>query len=132
MDVTQLVSSFLNSEHGKGALSALGQQGIGAGDAQTYLSHAVAAAHDHVHDQAESQGLLGGHPGRSFFAAFAMGLVKGDGLKGALEDGAAGVITAKITEVLCDRAGLDSNTASMIAATATPYIMGFLRQHLGV
>lgn len=132
MDVSELFSAFMSSGHGQQAMAALGQQGIAPGDAQNYLGHAISAAHEHVNSQAASGGLFGDHPGRNFFAAFASGILKGDGLKGSLEDGAAGVLTAKITEVLCTRAGLDPNMAGTIAATATPYIMGFLRQHLGL
>ncbi|MFO0669550.1 MAG: hypothetical protein U0235_07990 [Polyangiaceae bacterium] len=131
MDVETLISNFMASGHGQAALSALTSQGHAENDAQGYLGHGVAAAHDHVHDHADQGGILGAHPGRSFFAAFAAGLVRGDSVVQALEDGAAGVVTAKITEVLCDRAGLDANTASTIAATATPYLLGFLREHLG-
>lgn len=130
MDVQELAQSFLASEHGQQALSALKQQGISEDDATKMLGHAAQAGADHVHDHAESNGILGGHPGRNFFAAFASGLVKGDSVLEALEDGAAGVVTAKVTEVLCDKLGLDPNTAATVAATATPYVMGFLREHL--
>lgn len=131
MDVQELISTFMQSSHGQSALSALTAQGHSETDAAAYLGHGVNAAHDHVHDHATEGGILGAHPGRSFFAAFAAGLVRGDSVLQALEDGAAGVVSAKITEVLCDRAGLDSNTASTIAATATPYLLGFLREHIG-
>jgi hypothetical protein len=130
MDIQELAQSFLSSEHGQQALAALTQQGMSEDDATTALTHSVAAGADHVHNSAESSGILGEHPGRNFFAAFAAGLVKGDSVMDALEDGAAGVITAKVTEVLCDKMGLDPNTAATIAATATPYVMGFLREHL--
>lgn len=130
MDVEELTRTFLASEHGQQALAALTQQGISEDDATTMLGHAAQAGADHVHDHAESSGILGEHPGRNFFAAFAAGLVKGDSVTDALEDGAAGVLTAKVTEVLCDKLGLDPNTAATVAATATPYVMGFLREHL--
>lgn len=130
MDVQELVQSFMASGHGQQALSALTAQGHSETDATNMLAHAAQAGADHAHGAAESGGILGEHPGRNFFAAFAAGLVKGDSVMDALEDGAAGVVTAKVTEVLCDKAGLDPNTAATVAATATPYVMGFLREHL--
>lgn len=130
MDVQELVQSFMSSGHGQQALAALTQQGFSEADATTMLGHAAQAGADHAHSTAESSGLLGAHPGRNFFAAFAAGLVKGDSIVDALEDGGAGVVTGKVTEVLCDKAGLDPNVAATVAATATPFVMGFLREHL--
>jgi len=75
-------------------------------------------------------GLLGSHPGKSFFAAFAMGIVKGDGILGSLGDGVEGVIVGRVAEALASRAGLDPNTASTVAAAATPYIVGFIKSKL--
>lgn len=126
-----LTASFFQSPHGQQAFGQLTQQGFAPQHASNLLSHALGAGATHVHEHASSGGLLGDHPGRSFFAAFAAGLVRGDGVFGALEDGAVGVVSAKITEALCYRAGIDPNTASMVSATATPYVMGFLRDHLG-
>ena len=132
MDISEIFQRFISSDSGQQAMSALQAQGITPDDAQTYLAHATQAVGEHVNDHAESHGLLGDHPGKSFFAAFASGLVKGDGVFGALEDGAVGVVTARVTQALCDKAGLDSGTASVIAAAATPYIMSFMKQHLGI
>ena len=84
-----------------------------------------------MHEHASSSGILGEHPGKSFFAAFAAGLVKGDGVLGALEDGAAGVITGRVAEALASRAGLDEGTAATVAAAATPFVMSFVKKHLG-
>jgi len=131
MDAQELINTFLSSEHGAQAMSALQAQGINADDARNFLGHAAQAGQDHVNDHARSTGLLGEHPGKSFFAAFASGLLKGDGVLGALEDGALGVVTGRVTEALVNKAGLDSGTASMVAAAATPYVMSFLRQHIG-
>lgn len=44
MDVQQLVSEFLASEHGSQATQALAAQGIGAEDAQQMLSQAAETA----------------------------------------------------------------------------------------
>ena len=108
MDAPQLVGEFLRSEHGEAASAALAQQGISAADAEQLLTHAATAAHEHVQDQHATSTET--HSGRNFFAAFAAGLVRGDGFFKSLVDGA---------------------TASTIAAAATPFIVGFLKQKLG-
>jgi hypothetical protein len=131
MSIEQLVQSFLSSDHGQAAMAALQEKGINPADAQGYLSHAATAVASHAEDHAASTGILGDHPGRSFFAAFASGLLKGDGVIGSLEDGAAGVVTARVVEALCERAGVDTATAEMVAAAATPYAMGYIKSHLG-
>jgi hypothetical protein len=131
MDLQEIAASFLNSAQGQQALSALGDEGVGADDAQRFLGHATEAAMAHVQAQHEASGLLGEHAGRNFFAALAAGLVKGDGVMGSLEDGAIGVVTGRITEALVEKAGLDGGTASTIAAAATPYITSFLKEKLG-
>ncbi|HEY2514894.1 MAG TPA: hypothetical protein VGI39_28705 [Polyangiaceae bacterium] len=131
MDVPEIFERFLSSDSGQQAMGALQAQGISPDDAKTFLGHATQAVTEHVNDHAQSHGLLGDSPGKSFFAAFASGLVKGDGVFGSLEDGAMGVITARVTEAICDRAGVDSGTAATIAAAATPYITSFVKSHLG-
>ena len=75
--------------------------------------------------------LLGDHGGRNYLAGIAAGMMRGDGIVGSLEDGALGVVTGRITEALVNKAGLDGGTASTIAAAATPYIAGYLREKLG-
>ena len=129
MDLQALADEFLGSPHGQAALGALQSQGISADDAQTYLKHAAMAGGEHV--EYHGSGLLGEHPGTSFFAAFAAGIVKGDGIFGALEDGAGGILASRITEAIVSRAGVDPSTASTIAAAATPYIASFLKSKLG-
>jgi hypothetical protein len=129
MDTQQLISEFLASDHGAQAVQALGAQGIGETDAQQLLAHAAGAAADHVEEQ--HAGLMGEHPGKSFFAAFAAGLVRGDGFFKSLVDGGEGVITGRMAEAIATRAGIDPGTASTIAAAATPYVLNFLRQRLG-
>ena len=71
-------------------------------------------------------------PVEIFFAAFTAGLLRGDGVMGALEDGATGVITGRVAEYLTSLAGIDGGMASTIAAAATPYVTGFLKEHLGL
>ncbi|MBV8502583.1 MAG: hypothetical protein JO006_12795 [Paucibacter sp.] len=129
MDVQQLVSEFLASEHGAQATQALADQGVSADDAQQLLGHAASAAYDHV--EAQNAGVMGEHPGKSFFAAFAAGLVHGDGFFKSLVDGGEGVMTGRIAEAMAARAGIDPATASSLAAAATPYVISFLKQKLG-
>jgi hypothetical protein len=129
MDMQQLLGEFLASEHGAQATQALVAQGVNADDAQQLLRHAVSAAGDHVEEQ--NAGLLGDHPGKSFLAAFAAGLVKGDGFFGSLVGGGEGVMTGRIAEAMAARAGLDPSTASALAAVATPFVVNFLKQKLG-
>lgn len=131
MSAEELVGNFLSSADGQQAMAALQEKGINPADAQGYLTHAATAVAAHVEDHAQSHGILGDHPGRSFFAAFASGLLKGDGVVGSLEDGAAGVVTARVVETLCEKAGLDTGTAEMVAAAATPYAMSYVKSHLG-
>lgn len=129
MDASALFSEFMASEHGAGAADALAGLGIDPGQASQMLAHATEAAHAHVESQ--GAGLMGSHPGKSFFAAFASGLVRGDGFFKSLTEGGEGIITGRVAEALAARAGVDSSTASTIAAAATPYLMAFLRNKLG-
>ncbi|CAG2127345.1 hypothetical protein LMG31506_00451 [Cupriavidus yeoncheonensis] len=128
MDVQQLVTEFLASEHGGQAAQALADQGIGADDAQQMLSHAAEAAHDHVEEQ--GGGLMGEHAGKSFFAAFAAGLVHGDGFFQSLKEGGEGILTGRVAESLAGKMGIDPATASTLAAAATPYLVAFLKEKL--
>lgn len=129
MDAQQLITEFLASEHGAQATQALSAQGINAADAQQLLSQATEAAHAHVEQQ--NSGLMGEHAGKSFFAAFASGLVRGDGFFKSLMEGGEGILSGRVAESLAARAGVDSSTASAVAAAATPYIVAFLKEKLG-
>jgi hypothetical protein len=126
MDVQQLVSEFLQSDHGAQAAQALSQQGISQADTQQILGQATEAAHAHGEEQ--NAGVMGEHSGKSFFAAFAAGLVRGDGFFGSLVEGGEGIVSGRVAESLAARAGLDPSTASTVAAAATPYLIGFLKQ----
>ncbi|MFK0380081.1 hypothetical protein [Pandoraea sp. NPDC090278] len=129
MDVQQLVSEFLASEHGSQATQALTAQGISGDDAQQMLSQATQAAHESVQEQGgEGGGLMGDHAGKSFLAGFAAGLVRGDGFFKSIEDGGAGMLTGRVAESLAGRMGIDPATASTVAAAATPYIVAFLKE----
>ena len=121
MDAQQLVSEFLASDHGAQAMEALRAQGVDDAAAQQLLGHAAEAAHAQAQEH---------HGGRNFFAAFAAGLVRGDGLLGSLVDGGEGLLTGRVAESMAARAGVDGSTASMRAAAATPFLVGFLKQKL--
>ncbi len=133
MDIASLVENFLGSPHGQQAAAALTQQGFSGDQVQQILAQAAQAGGAHV-EQAhkDNGGLLGEHAGMSFFAAFASGLVKGDGIMGSLEDGTGGVIIGRITEALTAQLGMDSGTADAAAAATAPYVMSFLKQTLGL
>lgn len=122
MDAQQLAAEFLASDHGAQALDALRAQGVDEQAATQLLGQAAQAAHA----QAEEH-----HGGRNFFAAFASGLVRGDGFLSSLVDGGEGVLTGRIAESMATRAGVDGSTASTLAAAAAPYLIGFLKQKLG-
>jgi len=129
MDAQALLQEFLSSSHGQQASQALAAQGVSPEDAQTYLAHAAEAAHSHVTEQ--SSGMMGAHAGRNFFAAFASGLVRGDGVWGSLKDGLEGTLSGRITESIAAKAGIDPSVASGVAAALTPYLAGFLKNKLG-
>jgi len=129
MDIQAFAQEFLASEHGQAALGALGAQGVSADQAQEMLTHAAGAAHSSVEQHGSS--LLGDHPGKSFLAAFAAGIIKGDGFFGALGDGLEGTMGAKVTEALAERMGLDPGMASTVAAAATPFLVSFVKSKLG-
>jgi hypothetical protein len=124
------INEFMASGQGASALGALQSQGLDPSMAQQVLQHAAVAAHGHVEQVSQSAGILGNHPGKSFFAAFAAGLIKGDGIWGSLKDGGEGVLTGRIAEFVADKAGVDSGTASALAAAATPYLVDYFKGKL--
>ncbi|SAK72759.1 hypothetical protein AWB77_03179 [Caballeronia fortuita] len=128
MDMQQLVSEFLASEHGAQATQALTDQGFSTEDSQQMLGTAAETAHAHAEEQ--NAGVMGNHPGKSFFAAFAAGLVRGDGFLKSMEEGGEGILTGRIAESIAARMGIDPATASTVAAAATPYVVSFLREKL--
>jgi hypothetical protein len=129
MDLASLLNKFLESSHGQKAASALSAQGFGGDDVRQILDHSVSAGAAHVEEAHRNSG---GHSGMSFFAAFASGLVKGDGILGSLEDGVVGVIEGRIVALLTARMGMDSAAASAAAAATAPYVLAFLREHLRI
>ncbi len=128
MDVSSLVGTFLESRHGQAAASALSAQGYDDDAARQILGHSLSAGADHVEEAHRAGG--GHHAGASFFAAFASGLVHGDGVRGSLEDGVVGVVEGRIAGLLTARMGYDSAAADAAAAATAPYVLAFLREHL--
>ena len=90
--------------------NALAQQGLAPDQVNQVLQEAVGAAHAHVNEQ--GSGLPGDHMGRNVFAAFAAGLVKGDGFFGSIKDGLEGGIGGRLSESLAGKVGLDPSTTS--------------------
>lgn len=132
MDFTALLEKFLASSHGQNAAAALSDQGISGDDAQTILAHSISAGAAHV-EQAHTDGggLFGAHSGTSFLAAFAFGMIRGNGVLGSLEVGAVGVIQGRIVELLTSQMGMSSTAAAAAAGATAPYVLSFLREHLG-
>jgi hypothetical protein len=134
----QMLAGFATSDQGKSALSALQQQGISATDAQSFLTHAVPAAAESMHQQTAGQAqptlglfnIFGGHAGKEFLLSAVAGLLKGDGIVGSLEDGGMGVIGGHIGEVVANRMGWDQDRAGKLAAVATPFIVSYVHSHL--
>ena len=129
MEMQTFINEFLSSQHGQDALNALSSRGISPDSAQQMLSVGAEAAHAHVATQ--DSGLLGAHAGKSFFAAFAAGVLKGDGFMGALGDGLEGIVGAKVTESIAARLGVDAGMASTVAAAATPFLVSFIMSKFG-
>lgn len=122
MEARDLVAEFLASDHGAQALQALQAQGVDGDTAQQLLGNAAEAAHAHAEEH---------HGGRNFFAAFAAGLVRGDGFFKSLVDGGEGMLVGRVAEHMAGGSGVDAGTASTLAAAATPYLVAFLKQRLG-
>jgi hypothetical protein len=133
MDIESIAQEFGGSDEGQQAAAALSQAGIDDSQVQDILGHAARAGAEHVEaSHKDNGGILGNHAGMGFFAAFASGVIKGDGFMGSLEDGAAGVVIARITEALTARMGLDSTLADTAAAATAPYVMAFLKRRIGI
>jgi hypothetical protein len=127
MDIQELLGDFMKSPHGQQAMGALAGQGLTPDVAQAALGHATDAVATHM----KGGGGAVAHQGiGNFLAGFAAGLAKGDGVTGSLEDGAAGALVGAVTAALVEKAGLDPAMASTAAASATPYIVSFLKEKL--
>jgi len=135
-----LVGSFLGSTQGQGAAQVLMQQGVPPQQIQGLLTSAFSAAGSALHERgATSQpaqpalgvfDLLGGHPGQSFLIGAATALLRGEGLTGALEDGAIGMVGGHVGEVVASHLGVDRTTAARISAAITPFMVGYIHEHV--
>jgi len=130
MAVQELIQSFLSSTHGREALDALKSKGVSGADAEAMLGHAAQAAHDHLREVSGAPGILGNQPGTHFAAGMAAGVLKGDGLTGSVGDGIEGLIGGRVAEYVATKAGVDSKVATTVAAAATPFLVGFLKNVL--
>ncbi len=136
----EMLGSFMSSTQGQKAAQALGARGIGQGQIQQILSAAFPAATSSLRDQtsAKSPGgqalgmfdLLGGHPGQAFLIGAATSAMRGEGPMDAAQDGAMSVVGSHVAEVIASRVGLDRQTAGQAAAAITPFLAGFIHEHL--
>jgi hypothetical protein len=132
MDTQQIIHSFLHSSEGRQAEQALANTGIEQSKISQILHHSIRAGIEHIEKDASEGGILGKHAGMSFFAAFASGLLKGDGVMGSLEDGAGGVVVGRIAEAITASVDIDSSLVDAAAAATAPYVMAYLKKHLGI
>jgi hypothetical protein len=126
-----VIQQFLGSPEGADAAEALRGAGVPEESIRDVLHHAARAGIEHLENDAREGGILGKHAGMSFFAAFASGLIQGDGLVGSLEEGALGVVVGRITEAITASVGLDSGLADAAAAATAPHVMKYLKRHIG-
>jgi hypothetical protein len=131
MDTQNIIHNFIHSSEGREAASAIEGAGVPAHQVKDFLQHAARAGIEHIEADARNGGILGEHAGASFFAAFASGLIKGDGVIGSLEDGAAGVVIGRITESVTSAMDIDSAVVDAAAAATAPYVMAYLKKHIG-
>ncbi len=136
----EMLGSFLGSEQGRGAAQALQQKGVPEGQIQQILQAALPAAASSLEQQGSKAmpsapalgafDALGGHPAQSFLIAAATSMLRGEGVSGALRDGAIGIVGGRIGEALASRLNMDPQTASGIAAAITPFIVGYAQDRL--
>ena len=132
MDTQHIINQFIHSSEGRDAAGALANAGIEESKISQVLHHAARAGIEHLEADAAKGGILGEHAGMSFFAAFASGLIKGDGMLGSLEDGAAGVVVGRIAEAITASVDIDSGMVDAAAAATAPYVMAYMKKHLGI
>lgn len=132
MDTQHIINEFIHSNEGRQAAGALAEAGIEQSKIGEILHHAARAGIEHIEADAAKGGILGEHAGMSFFAAFASGLLKGDGMVGSLEDGAAGIVVGRIAEAITASVDIDSGLVDTAAAATAPYVMAYMKRHLGI
>ncbi|MFK7987365.1 MAG: hypothetical protein AB8I08_15175 [Sandaracinaceae bacterium] len=135
----QLIQQFTSSRQGQTALSRLQQQGFAPHQANQFISAAVPAAAQSMH-QAQSGGMLGNRPGgpgglmdvgnshyvTNFLSGAVSGLIRGEGMMGAAVDGLQGVAGGHVAQVIASRFGLPQRVAGTVGAIVTPLAIDFL------
>jgi hypothetical protein len=132
----QLLSGFMNSDQGKGALGVLAQRGVSGAQASSIFEAALPAATTMLSKQAGGGAkgapsplglfdILGGHPGQAFLIGAVTSLVQGEGFTEAAKDGAVGVLGSHLGEVLASRVGVDRQMAGWAGAAIAPFIVSY-------
>jgi len=137
----QMLGSFLGSSQGQAAKDALRQRGVDEGQMQQIFAAALPAAAGSLEQQAGKQApgqssalgafdVLGGHAGQSFLIGAATSMLRGEGMSGAVRDGAVGVVGGRIGEALASRMGMDPRIASGLGAAIAPFVLSYAQEQL--
>ncbi|MFO0686062.1 MAG: hypothetical protein U0234_28635 [Sandaracinus sp.] len=137
----QMLGSFLGSSQGQAAKDALRQRGVDDSQMQQIFAAALPAAAGSLEQQVSKQApgqssalgafdVLGGHAGQSFLIGAATSMLRGEGMSGALRDGAVGVVGGRIGEALASRLGMDSRLASGLGAAIAPFVLSYAQEQL--
>ena len=131
----QLLSGFMNSTQGQGALGVLAQRGVSGAQASSIFDAALPAATSMLSKQAGGAkgdasplglfDILGGHPGQAFLIGAVTSLVQGEGITEAAKDGAVGVLGSHLGEVIASRVGVDRQMAGWAGAAIAPFIVSY-------
>lgn len=128
--IDQLLEQFLASPDADEARAALrDQHGLSNTTAQDSLAETARALHATT---ASSPAPLMGHEG-GLLGALA-GLIPGLGGSGPLSTnttGTGGPLAGRAGDMIARRTGLDPRTAAIIAATAIPFLLRFLKNRAG-
>ena len=136
---SELLSLFHGSSHAQNATAVLQQQGVPEDQIQGILDAALHGAARGMHAQTEGHAepalglfnIFGGHSGREFLLGATAGLLRGEGLWGAAKDGAMGMITGHVAEVIAQRTGMNQEMAGQLAAVVTPFVVHYAHEKLG-
>lgn len=138
MSGQQLVSGFLGSSQYFQCMDALGKLGHPQQIIDKVMYHGVPAAGEALQRQMGAQkkphlglfNIFGGHAGWEFLTGGIVGIMRGDGFTGDLEDAAMGMIGGHIGEVIADRCHVNQRVVGEIAAVMTPFIVHFVMEKL--
>jgi hypothetical protein len=134
----ELLNRFSSSQHGQQAAALLAQQGWSPAQQQQIFGAALPAAANALHMQTQGSSqpalslfnIFGGHPGRQFLLGAVAGLFRGDGVVGSVGDGAMGMVSGHMAEVLAQRLGMSPQLAGNVTAALTPMITHFVYENL--